>query len=103
MKVLATSKSRTSGNDEYADFADIDTILANSDIVSIHTPLTPETTGMANAEFFAKMKNTAYFINTSRGPVVNEQDLRNALDNGVIAGSTKEVLSHEPYHPNNPI
>ena len=103
MKVLATSKSRTSGNDEYADFADIDTILANSDIVSIHTPLTPETTGMANAEFFAKMKNTAYFINTSRGPVVNEQDLRNALDNGVIAGAAVDVLSQEPCHPNNPL
>ncbi len=77
-------------------FCDKDELLAKSDFVSIHCPLTPLTEGMVNAEFLAKMKNSAILINTSRGQVVNEKDLADALNTGIIAGAGLDVLSTEP-------
>ena len=81
----------------------LDELLARSDVVSIHCPLFPETRGMMNRDAFSKMKPNAFFINTSRGPLVVEEDLRWALDNGVIAGAGLDVLSSEPPAYDNPM
>lgn len=77
-------------------FADADTVLANSDIITCHCPLTPDTQGMMNAAAFDKMKDGAIFINTSRGPVVDEDALAQALNSGKLAGAGLDVLSTEP-------
>lgn len=71
-------------------------VIKSSDIVSVHVPLTEETTHFINAERLNMMKNTAYLINTSRGPVVDENALVKALQNGVIAGAGLDVFEHEP-------
>ncbi len=75
---------------------DFDTLLAESDFVSIHVPLMDSTRHLFNAETFKKMKNTAYLINTSRGPVINEADLVEALKRDEIAGAGLDVYENEP-------
>lgn len=81
---------------------DLDTLLATSDIISVHAPLTPETENLMNADTFAKMKSSAIFINVGRGAIVNEQDLANAIDKHVIAAAGLDVLTEEPMNPNSP-
>ena len=94
MKVLAsTNHPSPCGN---VEFCSKDELLAKSDFVSLHCPLTPLTEGMVNADFLSKMKPTAILINTSRGQVVDEKALADALENGVIAGAGLDVLSVEP-------
>lgn len=78
-----------------------DELLAESDFVSLHTAVTPDTTEMADEEFFAKMKKDAYLINTSRGDLVNNNALLNALLNGEIAGAGLDVISPEPVTSDN--
>ena len=87
----------------YFRWVSLDELLSSSDVVSIHCPLTDTTRGMMNAGAFAKMKPNAFFINTSRGGLVNEVDLRRALDEGVIAGAGLDVLSTEPPPYDNPM
>lgn len=78
----------------------LDALLTTSDIVSIHVPLSAETCHLIRAEQFQKMKSGAYFLNTSRGPVVDEEALVQALDSGHIAGAGLDVFEHEPkVHP----
>jgi len=76
--------------------ADLDTLFATSDVVTLHCPLTPETKGLVNTARLARMKQTAFLVNTSRGPVVNEADLARALNEGCIAGAGLDVLEQEP-------
>lgn len=78
-------------------------LLEISDIVSIHCPLTETTRGLINMERLRMMKSTAFLINTSRGPVIAEEDLAQALDQGIIAGAGLDVLSTEPPSKNNPL
>jgi glycerate dehydrogenase len=78
-------------------------LLRESDVVSLHSPLSPETRGMINARSLGLMKPTAFLINTSRGPLVMEQDLADALNAGRIAGAAVDVLSEEPPAENNPL
>ena len=78
-------------------------LLSQSDIVSIHCPLTPETRGMINIDNLRLMKPSAFLINTSRGPVVAEKDLALALNEGIIGGAGLDVLSVEPPSPDNPL
>lgn len=82
---------------------DFDTLLAESDVISLNCPLTERTRGLINADALARMKKTAYLINTSRGGVIVEDDLRRALDGGVIAGAAVDVLSSEPPAEDNPL
>lgn len=107
MNVLAYSRSLLKENDGetkaadssgnvHVTITDIDTILANSDIVTMHCPLNEASAGMCNKAFFEKMKKDALFINTSRGGVVNEQDLVWALNNDIIAGAALDVIETEP-------
>ena len=81
----------------------MDELFSESDVVSLHCPLTPETENMVNASRLKTMKPTAILINTGRGPLVNEQDLANALNNDVIAAAGLDVLSTEPPSKNNPL
>lgn len=84
-------------------FVDLDTLLSSSDIVSCHCPLTPKTTGLINKETISKMKSNAIFINTSRGPVVDEQALADALNQGDIKAAGLDVLETEPAKKENPL
>ncbi len=85
------------------EFASLDDALARADFVTIHTPLTPDTACMVDAAFISKMKRGAYLINTSRGGVVDEKALADALNSGRIAGAGLDVLSKEPPEENCPL
>jgi glycerate dehydrogenase len=78
-------------------------LLRDSDVVSLHVPLFPETKHMINAGSLARMKRSALLLNTSRGPLVHDQDLADALNAGLIAGAGLDVLSLEPPEATNPL
>ena len=78
-------------------------IFSGSDYVSLHTPLNPETHHLVNSETLALMKPDSYVINTSRGPVVDEDALLAALMDGKIAGAALDVFEQEPPDPDNPL
>lgn len=82
-------------------FTDLPDLCKNSDVISIHTPLTQDTERMFNRAFFSNMKRTAFIINTSRGGVIDEPDLILALREGVIAGAGLDVFENEPIQPGN--
>jgi len=82
---------------------DLDSLLSESDFVTIHTALTPETRGMIGEAQLGKMKRTAFLINTSRGPVVDEGALIKALQEGRISGAGLDVFEKEPIDPENPL
>ena len=103
MKVIAYDKFSNTMTSTIADFVDIDTLFSHSDIVTLHCPLFPETEGLVDENHLKMMKSSAFLINTSRGPLVNEQALADALNGGVIAGAGLDVVSTEPILPNNPL
>ena len=103
MRVIYTDAVRAPGDAEKelrAEYRDMHELLAEADFISVHTPLLPETHGLFNAAKFQRMKRTAFFINTSRGPVVDEAALVAALEDGKIAGAALDVYEKEPViHP----
>ena len=104
MNVLAYSpRKKEIGNLNTLKFTDLNTLLSNSDIITCHCPLTEETAGLINEENISKMKKSAVFINTSRGPVVDEKALADALNNGDIAAAGLDVLKVEPARKDNPL
>lgn len=84
-------------------WCDLDELMAASDVVSLHCPLLPQTRGIINAASLSKMKRDSFLINTSRGPLVVEQDLADALNNDRLAGAAVDVLSSEPPSLDNPL
>ena len=82
---------------------DLDELFAECDVISLHCPLTPDTKEMVNAERLSNMKSNAILINTGRGPLINEQDLADALNEGRIAAAGLDVLSVEPSVEGNPL
>ena len=98
MNVLAYSRSALKENrqSDEVNYATVDEILGKSDIVTIHCPLNKDSEKMCNKEFFTKMKKDSLFINTSRGGVVNQEDLMWALNNNVIQYAALDVIEKEP-------
>jgi glycerate dehydrogenase len=103
MKILANSRSRSAETSFPFNWASIDEILEQSDVISLHCPLTPETQGLISKDSIAKMKSSAFLINTARGPLVDEPALAEALNSGRIAGAACDVVSAEPILPSNPL
>jgi glycerate dehydrogenase len=101
MKVLAFDKMPVALAG--VQFVPLDNLFRQSDVVSLHCPLTPETENLVNAERLATMKRSAYVINTSRGPLVDEPALAAALHAGQIAAAGLDVLSTEPPPPDHPL
>ena len=101
MKVIAYTRTPKDVGDVAC--VDFDTLLKESDVISLNCPLNDATRGLMNAAAFARMKNGAFLINTSRGGVIVEEDLRRALDEGVIAGAAVDVASSEPPREDNPL
>ncbi len=104
MNVLAFDSYQNSElESETCHYADLDTLLAQSDVISLHCPLFPSTEGIINKENIAKMKDGVMIINDSRGPLIVEEDLRDALNSGKVAGAALDVVSTEPIKMDNPL
>ena len=103
MKVLAYSRSHRPEGEAIAEYVDLDTLLARSDVVSLHCPLFPETENLINAEAISKMKDGAILLNTARGPVIDENAVAQALKCGKLRGAAMDVVSQEPIIADNPL
>lgn len=99
MNVLVCSRTKKDGVTNVSK----EELFSKSDFISMSAPLNDDTKGVVNKELISKMKSTAFLINTSRGAVIVEEDLANALNNGIIAGAALDVLSVEPPSENNPL
>lgn len=103
MKVIASHKHPRRDKMGGVKFVNEKTLFQQADIVSLHCPLNDENKGFVNRALIKTMKQTAFLINTSRGPLINEKDLAEALNKCVIAGAGLDVLSTEPPSPDNPL
>ena len=103
MKVLAHSRSQCTEGLALAEYVDLDTLLQSSDVVSLHCPLFPETAKLINAASIAKMKDGAILLNTSRGGLVDEAALAQALADGKLRAAAVDVVSSEPMTADNPL
>jgi glycerate dehydrogenase len=103
MKVIAHSRSLKENVEGEVEAVSMDTLFRQSDVLSLHCPLTPETDRVVNSDNLAKMKPSAFLINTGRGQLVDEEALADALNAGHLAGAGLDVLSSEPPSPDNPL
>jgi len=103
MKVLTTPSSSGKPREPQVGVVSLDQLFSESDVVSLHCPLTPETKHLVNAPRLARMKPTAFLLNTSRGPLIDEAALADALNSGRIAAAALDVLSTEPPPADNPL
>ena len=104
MSVLAynPSKNKSLTSDTFK-YVELDKLYAQSDVISLHCPLFEETKGIINKESIKKMKDGVIIINTSRGPLIVEEDLADALNSGKVAGAAVDVMSSEPVQMDNPL
>lgn len=103
MKVLADGSHKRDGGEKVAEYVHLDELLAKSDIVFLHCPLFPETNGIINKETINKMKDGVIIINTSRGQLIIEEDLADALNSGKVYAAGLDVVSKEPIENDNPL
>ena len=103
MNILATGSKPCPEGEALATSVDLDTLLQNADVISLHCPLFPETQGIINKETIAKMKDGVILLNTSRGPLLVEEDVAAALNTGKIAAAGMDVVSKEPITADNPL
>lgn len=104
MKILAYDSHRdSSAESETCRYAELDELLGDSDVIALHCPLFPETKGIINQDTIAKMKDGVMIINNSRGPLIVEEDLRDALNSGKVGGAAVDVVSSEPIQMDNPL
>ena len=103
MKVLAASPHPDETGKQLAEYVSLDELLARSDVIALHCPLFPETEGIINRETIARMKDGVILLNNSRGPLIVEQDLADALRSGKVRAAGLDVVSTEPIRPDNPL
>ncbi len=103
MEVLAYSRTEYPEGREIGSYVTLSELLAKSDIISLHCPLTPETTGIINKKTISMMKDGAIVINTSRGAAIVEKDLADALDSGKLRGAAVDVVTKEPIPADSPL
>ena len=104
MQVFASGRpGRAAPSDASVTWVSAEDLFEEVDVVSLHCPLTPETERMVNRKLLSKMRREAFLINTSRGGLVDEYDLAEALRLGQMAGAAVDVVSHEPIRPDNPL
>ena len=103
MRVIASDKIKTEAGAEAAEYVEMDTLFAESDVIALHCPLFPDTEGIINKHTIAKMKDGVIIINNSRGQLVVEQDLADALNSGKVYAAGLDVVSTEPIRGDNPL
>lgn len=103
MNVLATGSRPTDAGREIAEYVEQDELFARADVIALHCPLFPQTKGIINKGNIAKMKDGVIIINNSRGPLIVEQDLTDALNSGKVAAAGLDVVSTEPINGDNPL
>ena len=103
MRILAHNRTRRPEGETLAQYVDLDTLLAESDFVTLHCPLTPATEKLINADALARMKDGAVLINTSRGGLVDENAVRAALESGHLRAAAVDVVAEEPISADNPL
>lgn len=103
MRVIATGSRPCPQGQAIGDYVTLEQLLAESDVISLHCPLFPETTGIINRSTIAKMKDNVILLNNARGQLIVEKDLADALNSGKIYAAGLDVVSTEPIRPDNPL